>query len=79
MNIGKETEFIEFKKSKAELKGAMQSIAAILNKHGHGELYFGVDNEGNVIGQEVGSRTTREISQAISTSIECRYKRAHNR
>lgn len=72
MNIGKETEFVEFKKSKAELKEAMQSIAAILNKHGHGELYFGVDNEGNVVGQEVGPRTTREISQAISTSIEPR-------
>lgn len=42
MNLGKETERIEFKKSTSELKQAMNSISAILNKHGEGILYFGV-------------------------------------
>lgn len=38
----KESEKIELKKSTAELKDAIISIAAILNKHGRGEVYFGV-------------------------------------
>ena len=42
VNIGFETEQIEYKKSIGELKEAMFSIAAILNKHQSGELYFGV-------------------------------------
>ena len=42
MNLGIETETIEFKKSTGELKEAVYSISAILNKHQHGELYFGV-------------------------------------
>lgn len=42
LNIGIETEQIEFKKSTGELKEGIISIASILNKHGSGELYFGV-------------------------------------
>ena len=42
LNLGIETETLEFKKSTGELKEAMHSICAILNKHQHGELYFGV-------------------------------------
>ena len=41
MNLGIETEKLEFKKSTGELKEAMQSISAILNKHQHGELILG--------------------------------------
>ena len=44
-NIGEETERIEFKKSTGEMKDAIISIAAILNKHGAGELFFGVNEE----------------------------------
>ena len=50
MNLGIETETLEFKKSTGELKEAVQSICAILNKHQHGELYFGVKSDGTVIG-----------------------------
>lgn len=53
INIGSETEQMEYKKSIGELKEAMFSIVAILNKHQKGELYFGVKNDGTVIGQEV--------------------------
>ena len=41
-SLGEETEQIEFKKSTGEMKEAVISIAAILNKHGKGDLYFGV-------------------------------------
>ena len=41
MAIQSENEFIEHKKSAAELNDSMESISAILNKHGRGALYFG--------------------------------------
>ncbi len=41
MNIGHETEQIEFKKSTGELNEGIISIASILNKHQSGELYYG--------------------------------------
>jgi hypothetical protein len=36
-----ENERLEYKKSLGELKEAIISIAAMLNKHGGGELWFG--------------------------------------
>ena len=42
MNLGSESETVEFKKSTGEHKEALQAISAMLNKHGRGELYFGV-------------------------------------
>ena len=54
MNIGKENEIIEFKKTTAEIKEGLQSISAILNKHQKGYLYFGVRDNGDVIGQDIG-------------------------
>ncbi len=70
INIGKETERIEFKKSTGELKEGIISIVAILNKHGAGELYFGVKNNGDVLGQEISDSTLREISHEISNHIK---------
>jgi ATP-dependent DNA helicase RecG len=46
----KESESVELKKSLAELKDGLNSIAAILNKHGAGELWFGVRSDGVAIG-----------------------------
>lgn len=50
MNLGKENEALEFKKSTGELRDAMDDICAILNKHGKGVLYFGVKPNGDVCG-----------------------------
>lgn len=70
INLGKETEQIEYKKSTGELKEGIISIASILNKHGSGELFFGVKNNGDVIGQEISDSTLRDISQAIANHIK---------
>ena len=70
MNIGMETELVEFKKTTGELKEGMISIAAMLNKNGRGILYFGVKNDGEVVGQQIGDRTMREISQGIANAIK---------
>lgn len=69
-NIGKETEQVEFKKSTGELKEGVISIASILNKHDSGDLYFGVKNNGDVIGQEIGDISKRDVSQAIRANIK---------
>ncbi len=65
-----ESETLELKKSTAEQKEAIISIASILNKHGHGELYFGIKNDGTVVGQKISEKTLRKISQAIAENIE---------
>lgn len=70
MNIGVETEKIEFKKTTGELREGITSLASMLNKNGYGVLYFGVKDNGDVIGQQVGDRTLREISQAIANFIK---------
>ena len=68
----KESETVEFKKSTAELKEATIAIAAILNKHSGGRIYFGIKNDGTVIGQNIGENTVREISQSVTDNIEPR-------
>jgi len=67
-----ESETIEYKKSLSELKEGLISIAAILNKHKHGELWFGVRNDGTAAGVEANEKTLRDISQAIASHIEPR-------
>ncbi|MEK6857553.1 MAG: ATP-binding protein, partial [Nanoarchaeota archaeon] len=66
----KESETVELKKSTGELKEAIISIVAILNKHHKGQLYFGVENDGTVVGQDVTENTIRETSQTISDGVE---------
>ena len=69
MNLGKETETLEFKKTTGEMKEAMISISSILNKHGIGTLYFGVKPNGDVCGQEVSESSLRDVSRAVYESI----------
>ena len=54
-----ESETLEFKKSTSELKEAVISIVAMLNKHGQGEVIFGVDDNGDVAGQDIGKKIGR--------------------
>ena len=65
-----ENEVIEFKKTTGELKEGIISIVSILNKHQSGKLYFGIKDNGEIIGQDVSSKTIREVSKAISENIE---------
>lgn len=45
-------------------------MVAILNKHGAGELYFGIKNDGTLVGQELSDKTLRDISHSIADHIE---------
>ena len=62
----KESEKIELKKSTAQLKKGLISISAILNKHRKGELYFGIKDDGTIIGQDISAKTLRDISNEIT-------------
>lgn len=66
----KESETLELKKTTSELKEAIISIAAILNKHQKGEVYFGIRDNGEIIGQDISNKTLRDVSKAISEHIE---------
>jgi len=70
LNLGWETETVEFKKSTGELKEGIISLSSMLNKHSDGTVYFGVKNNGDVVGQVIGDRTLRDISQMIAASIK---------
>ena len=66
----KESENLELKKSTSELKEAIIAIVSILNKWQKGELYFGIKNNGEIVGQGVSEKTIRDISKSISSHIE---------
>ena len=70
MNLGKENEFLEFKESTSLIDDALDDMSAILNKWRRGTLYFGVRDDGEVIGTEVGKKTEAKIAQKISQCME---------
>ncbi|GHV57612.1 transcriptional regulator [Deltaproteobacteria bacterium] len=70
MEFGKENEKLEFKKTTAELSESVISIVAMLNKHGGGELYFGVRNDGMPLGMDISDKTLRDVSESIANHIE---------
>ncbi len=55
---------LEFKRSTAELREALQTLCAFLNGSG-GLVLFGVRADGTAEGQEVSDKTLREIAQAL--------------
>src|SRR3989304_6618849 len=65
-----ESETMELKKSTSEIKETIISIVAILNKHQHGELFFGIKNNGTVAGQNVTEKTIRDVSKSFADHVE---------
>ena len=45
----KENEFVELRKSLAQLKEGIISLSSMLNKNQRGELYFGINDEGRIL------------------------------
>ena len=66
----RESETLEFKKSTSELKEGVISLSSMLNKHQNGVLYFGVKNDGMVVGQQIGYSTTSDVSKAIRDNLK---------
>lgn len=55
---------IEFKLTTGQLERGMETLCAFLNGNG-GTVLFGVDDKGNIVGQEVADSTKRAIAEAI--------------
>ena len=70
INLGKENENLEFKESTAEFDKACKAIVAMLNKSGKGTVYFGVKNNGDVIGHNIGKDTLSTLTDRIKDSIK---------
>ena len=70
MNLGRENEQREYKESTAELNAAIDDICAMLNMHREGVLYFGVRDDGEVVGFQIGRNTEDDISRKINDFIE---------
>lgn len=66
----REDELNEFKKTTGEVNEAMLSISAILNKHGHGTLYFGLKNDGTPHKFTIIDSTLRDVSRKIYEAIK---------
>jgi ATP-dependent DNA helicase RecG len=67
-----ETESYEFKTSLSELDKGIEAIAAMLNKHGRADVYFGVSNEGDAIGLkgQIGAETIKKVETRISEILK---------
>lgn len=65
-----EDEQTELKKTTGELANAMIDIAAILNKHGRGKLFFGLNNDGSNHKFDISDSTLRDVSRKIYESIK---------
>lgn len=70
MSGRKETEHIEYKSSISQMSKALESLSAMLNKHGEGCVYFNVDDKGRPIKKDISSKTLKDISEAITTRIK---------
>ena len=68
---GFETEAREFKSTLAELDKGIVSLTAMLNKGGSGTVYFGVGNDGEIIGLDgmLGQETVKKIGTRIAEMI----------
>ena len=65
-----ESETIELKKSTSELKEGAIALVSMLNKHQRAEIWFGIKNDGTVVGQQVSEKTIRDISKTVADHIE---------
>jgi ATP-dependent DNA helicase RecG len=59
-----ESDTLEFKKSTAQLKAAVETLCAFLNHQG-GTVLIGVDGQGRMIGQDVTDSTQQEIANEL--------------
>ena len=65
--IGKE-EIKTYKES--ETIAEVVSIVAMLNKHGRGELHFGIVDDGKVLGQTIERTMIKDVPQAVVDNTE---------
>jgi ATP-dependent DNA helicase RecG len=73
-----ESETVEFKKSTSLLREAIETICAFANTSG-GVLFFGVSDNGNILGQQVTDDTLRTIANSVALNTEPKLYPAVNK
>jgi ATP-dependent DNA helicase RecG len=68
----KKSENFELVKSTDELKTAIISTVAMLNKSKRASLCFGVTNKGKIVGQKISKKILAKISNTIKKGIKPR-------
>lgn len=69
MNLGIENEETEFKESLSQLDKGLKSLTAMLNKNRRGTVYFGVNDDGDVVGVTLGKETDTKIRSRIKEMV----------
>ena len=69
-SVGKESETQENKSSLSELKEGIVSMVSMLNKNGYGTVYFGVADDGEVIGLKIGKDTLKNLTSTVFDSTD---------
>jgi ATP-dependent DNA helicase RecG len=59
-----ESEAVEFKKSTAQIRRAMETLCGMLNGHG-GRVLFGITPQGQIVGQTISDKTLREVADQL--------------
>ena len=72
VNFPIETEFCEFKTSLSQLDKGIESLAAMLNKHGVANVFYGVADNGDVLGLkgQIGSETIKKVEMRINEILK---------
>ncbi len=70
MNLGSENEVTEFKEGIGQLDKGIKGLSAMLNRSNKGTVYFGVRDDGEVVGMDVGDSTFEKIRNAIRSGIK---------
>ena len=69
MNLSKESEKIEFKESLSELEAGLRSISSMLNRNKEATLYFGVNDNGNIIGIDIVKDTVIKLKRELKQKL----------
>lgn len=65
-----ESEKIEFKETLTQLDKGIKSLSAMLNRCGEGTVYFGIKDNGEIVGlNNIGKDTLQDIRQKVSNFI----------
>ena len=73
MNIGEESEFQERKESLAQLDKGIKSMTAMLNKHYKGIVNFGVYDNGDIKGIQIGKKSFDDIRERIAILVQPKF------
>lgn len=70
VHLRSEDEVTEFKKDLAQLDKGIIALTAMVNRRGKGVVYFGVDDDGYVVGIKPGPDTLEKIRNRIRTYVD---------